>query len=194
MNPSTSALPTPATLATGALILADGTVFWGRGLGAKGRRVGELCFNTSITGDQEILSDPSYAGQIITFTFPHIGNVGTNPDDAETTNPGALGLVLRADISAPSNFRATENLGRWLNHHGLVGISGVDTRRLTRRIREHGYQHAAIVHGSAGSLDVAGARAEAAAWPGIEGMDLATDMSCRQTYRWRQTAWRDTGG
>ena len=193
-NPPTSAIPTAVALATGALILADGTVFWGRGLGAKGRRVGELCFNTSISGYQEILSDPSYAGQIITFTFPHIGNVGTNPDDAETTNPGTLGLVLRADITTPSNFRAKENLACWLDNHNLVGISGVDTRRLTRRIREHGYQHAAIVHGSPGLLDVAGAQEAAANWPGIEGMDLAKGMSCQQAYQWRQTEWREAGG
>ena len=184
------ALAAPAFPATAALVLADGPVFWGLGLGAMGQRVGELCFNTSITGYQEILSDPSYAGQIITFTFPHIGNVGTNPDDVETLNPGALGLVLRADISAPSNFRATDHLNRWLDKHGLVGISGVDTRRLTRRIREHGYQHAAIVHGPPGKLDVEGARAEAAAWPGIEGMDLAKTMSRGQTFGWRETTWQ----
>src|SRR5439155_1055635 len=115
-----------------ALVLADGTVFWGRGLGATGQAVGEVCFNTSITGYQEILTDPSYAGQIITFTFPHIGNVGANPEDVETTTPAARGLVLRTAITEPANYRATQSLDYWLKSHGIVGLSGVDTRRLTR--------------------------------------------------------------
>src|SRR5256714_11409486 len=121
-----------------ALVLADGTVFWGRGLGATGQAVGEVCFNTSITGYQEILTDPSYAGQIITFTFPHIGNVGTNPEDIETVTPAARGLVLRADITEPSNYRATRHLDAWLVSHNLPGVTGIDTRALTRRIRDLG--------------------------------------------------------
>ncbi len=184
----------PAFPATAALVFADGGVFWGRGLGAKGFRVGELCFNTGTSGYQEILSDPSYAGQIITFTFPHIGNVGTNDDDVEATTPAALGLVLRADITEPSNHRATQHLGRWLERHGLVGIAGVDTRHLTRRTRLAGPQHVALVHGEVGSLDPARARAEAEAWPGLVGMDLAKEVSCRQTYTWRQTRWETDRG
>src|SRR5215831_4593232 len=121
-----------------ALALADGTLFWGRGLGATGTAVGEVCFNTAVTGYQEILTDPSYAGQIIAFTFPHIGNVGANPEDVETTTPVARGLVLRTPITPPANYRATQSLDAWLKNNGLIGISGVDTRRLTRHIRDSG--------------------------------------------------------
>ena len=191
MSERTSA-PDPS--ATAALVLADGMVFWGRGVGAEGRCVGEVCFNTSITGYQEILTDPSYAGQIITFTFPHVGNVGTNPEDVETTTPAARGLVLRADITEPSNFRATRHLDAWLKGHGLVGIAGVDTRRLTRHLRVRGAQNGAIGHGEAGALDVAALGAEAQAWPGLEGMDLAQEVSCRQTYTWDQSRWAFGGG
>ena len=179
---------------TAALVLADGTVFRGRGVGARGRRVGEVCFNTAITGYQEILTDPSYAGQIITFTFPHVGNVGANEDDVETTTPAARGLVLRADITEPSNFRATRGLDAWLESHDLVGIAGVDTRRLTRTLRDSGAQAGALEHGAAGTLDIAGLRAEAEAWPGLEGMDLAKEVSCRQTYTWDQTRWTPGAG
>ena len=179
---------------TAALVLADGTVFRGRGVGARGRRVGEVCFNTAITGYQEILTDPSYAGQIITFTFPHVGNVGANEDDVETTTPAARGLVLRADITEPSNFRATQGLDAWLESHDLVGIAGVDTRRLTRALRDAGAQAGALEHGAAGTLDIADLRAEAEAWPGLEGMDLAREVSCRQTYAWDQTRWTPGAG
>ncbi len=180
--------PPPGT--TAALALADGTVFWGTGVGAAGTAVGEVCFNTSITGYQEILTDPSYAGQIITFTFPHIGNVGTNPEDVETMTPAARGCVLRAAITEPSNFRATGHLGEWLAGHGLVGIAGVDTRRLTRRIRDGGAPNGALCHAPDGRFDVAALRARAAEWPGLEGMDLALEVSCRQSYGWDQTRWR----
>src|SRR6202035_1097741 len=125
--------PPPGT--TAALVLADGSVFWGRGIGAAGMSVGEVCFNTSMTGYQEIMTDPSYAGQIITFTFPHIGNVGTNLEDIETLTPAARGLVIREPIAAPANYRATQPLDSWLKSHDITGLSGVDTRRLTRRIR-----------------------------------------------------------
>src|SRR5436305_8294750 len=128
-----------------ALVLADGTVFWGRGVGATGQAVGEVCFNTSITGYQEILTDPSYAGQIITFTFPHIGNVGANPEDIETTTPAARGLVIRADITDPANWRATQHLDAWLRSYGLVGLANVDTRQITRRIRDKGPPNGVIV-------------------------------------------------
>ncbi len=180
--------PPPGT--TAALALADGTLFWGTGVGAAGTAVGEVCFNTSITGYQEILTDPSYAGQIITFTFPHIGNVGTNPEDVETMTPAARGCVLRAAITEPSNFRATRHLGEWLAGHGLVGIAGVDTRRLTRHIRDGGASNGALCHAPDGRFDVAALRAQAAEWPGLEGMDLALEVSCRQSYGWDQTRWR----
>jgi carbamoyl-phosphate synthase small subunit len=172
-----------------ALVLADGTVFWGRGVGATGTAVGEICFNTAITGYQEILTDPSYAGQIITFTFPHIGNVGANHEDVETTTPAARGLVLRGPVTAPANYRATQSLDTWLKHNGLIGISGIDTRRLTRRIRDLGPPNGAIAHGPSGRLDIAGLAARSLDWPGLEGMDLAKEVTCRQTYEWTETVW-----
>jgi carbamoyl-phosphate synthase small subunit len=175
--------------ATAALVLADGTVFWGRGVGATGTAVGEVCFNTSMTGYQEILTDPSYAGQIITFTFPHIGNVGTNPEDIETTTPAARGLILRADITEPSNFRATRHLHAWLVSHNLVGLAGIDTRALTRRIRDLGAPNGTICHAADGRFDVAALQKQAADWPGLEGMDLALEVSCRQMYSWDETKW-----
>jgi carbamoyl-phosphate synthase small subunit len=175
--------------ADAALVLADGTVFWGRALGAATQSVGEICFNTSMTGYQEILTDPSYAGQIITFTFPHIGNVGANPEDIETTTPAARGAVLRADITNPSNFRATQHLDSWLKAHGLPAIAGIDTRALTRRIRDRGAPNGVLVHARDGRIDLAGALDQAASWPGLEGMDLAIDVTTRQTYRWNETRW-----
>ncbi|MDH3234859.1 MAG: glutamine-hydrolyzing carbamoyl-phosphate synthase small subunit [Alphaproteobacteria bacterium] len=176
--------------ATAALVLEDGTTFWGLGVGAAGETVGEICFNTSMTGYQEILTDPSYAGQIINFTFPHIGNVGTNPEDVETTTPAVRGCVLRADITLPSNYRAAGHLDTWLKSHDLVGLTGVDTRRLTRKIREHGAPRGALVHRPKGKIDPAALKAAANAWPGLEGMDLAKEVTCRQTYHWDETPWR----
>ena len=178
-------------LGEAALILADGTVFRGRGLGATGHAVGEVCFNTSMTGYQEITTDPSYAGQIITFTFPHIGNVGANGEDIETTTPAVRGLVLRAAVTEPSNWRAAQHLDAWLKSHNLVGLAGVDTRAITGRIRDLGAPKGCIVHFAAGAdtADVAGYQAKAADWPGLEGMDLAAEVSCRQTYRWSETPW-----
>ena len=175
--------------ATAALVLADGTVFWGYGLGAATTKVGEVCFNTSLTGYQEILTDPSYAGQIITFTFPHIGNVGANDADIETITPPARGLVLRAAITDPSNYRATRHLDDWLKSHDLPGISGIDTRKLTRRIRDQGAPNGALCHAPDGNLDIADLHRQAAEWPGLEGMDLAKEVSCRQTYKWEETRW-----
>ena len=183
-----AATPKPRD-ATAALVLADGSVFWGRGIGAEGHAAGELCFNTAMTGYQEIVTDPSYAGQIITFTFPHIGNVGANPEDIEAASPAARGVVLRMDATEPSNFRATQNFDRWLKLQNLVGIAGVDTRRLTRRIRDIGAPNAVIWHAADGNVDVGAALAEARAWPGIEGMDLAKEVTTRQTYGWDQTRW-----
>jgi len=188
-TPAATAGPSRAPGTNAALVLADGTVFWGRGVGAAGTAVGEVCFNTAITGYQEILTDPSYAGQIITFTFPHIGNVGTNAEDIETTTPAARGLVLRAGITEPSNYRSTQHLDAWLGTMGLVGISGIDTRRLARRIRELGAPNGALCHACDGVLDVAALEAQAAAWPGLGGMDLALEVTCRQTYQWTETRW-----
>jgi carbamoyl-phosphate synthase small subunit len=175
--------------ANAALVLADGRTFWGRGVGANGTAVGEVCFNTSITGYQEIMTDPSYAGQIITFTFPHIGNVGTNPEDVETLTPAARGCVIRADISEPSNWRAVQHFDAWLKSHNLVGIAGVDTRALTIAIREGGATVGAVGTVSEGSPDSATLAAAASEWPGLEGMDLAREVSCTQSYTWNETRW-----
>src|SRR5579863_7609750 len=177
-----------------ALVLADGTVFWGHGIGAPGQAVGEVCFNTSITGYQEILTDPSYAGQIITFTFPHIGNVGANREDIETTTPAARGLVVRGMPTAPANYRAEQSLDSWLKSHGIVGLCGVDTRRLTRLIRDRGAPNGVIAFAPGGHLDIAAMREAAQAWPGLEGMDLAREVTCLQSYEWSQTVWRRESG
>jgi carbamoyl-phosphate synthase small subunit len=174
---------------TAALVLGDGSVFWGHGIGAEGMRVGEVCFNTSMTGYQEIMTDPSYAGQIVTFTFPHIGNVGANREDIETSTSAALGLVLRVDITQPSNWRAVQHFDAWLKSYNLVGIAGIDTRLLTRRIRDHGAPNGALAHAADGKLDIDALKDAARAWPGLEGMDLAKDVTCRQTYDWDQTGW-----
>lgn len=179
--------------ATGALILADGTVLWGRGVGAIGQAVGEVCFNTSMTGYQEILTDPSYAGQIISFTFPHIGNVGANPEDVESITPAARGLVLRADITEPSNWRASRTLDDWLKGQGLVGIAGIDTRHLTRRIRDQGAPSGVIIHAPDGRFDLDALHRKAADWPGLDGMDLAKEVTCRQTYHWDRGVWQPGG-
>ncbi|MBT4486139.1 MAG: glutamine-hydrolyzing carbamoyl-phosphate synthase small subunit, partial [Rhodospirillaceae bacterium] len=176
--------------ATAALVLATGQIFWGRGIGAPVQAVGEVCFNTSLTGYQEILTDPSYAGQIITFTFPHIGNVGANDEDIETLNPAARGLVLRADITQPSNHRALSHLDAWLVKNNLPGICGIDTRRLTRLIRDGGAPTGVVCHSPGGTFDIAAMQGESGAWPGLEGMDLAAEVSCRQNYTWDETEWR----
>jgi carbamoyl-phosphate synthase small subunit len=191
-EPGQSLFADPQT-ATAALVLADGTAFVGNGLGATGQAVGEVCFNTSITGYQEILTDPSYAGQIITFTFPHIGNVGANSEDIETDTPAARGLVLRADITEPSNWRAVQHLDAWLKSHNLIGIAGIDTRALTRRIRDLGAPQGSIGHDpeapGRGGLDLAALHAKAVDWPGLEGMDLAKEVTCTQSYGWDETRW-----
>jgi len=186
--------PNPPPGTTAALVLADGSVFWGKGVGAAGQAVGELCFNTSMTGYQEILTDPSYAGQIITFTFPHIGNVGANLEDIETITPVARGLVLAADITEPQNWRASRGFNDWLIGNGLTGICGIDTRALTRRLRDLGAANAAIAHAPDGNLDIEKLKAEAAAWPGLDGMDLAIQVTGRQTRTWNETAWTLEGG
>jgi carbamoyl-phosphate synthase small subunit len=178
---------------TARLVLDDGTVITGRGLGATGTAVGEVCFNTAITGYQEILTDPSYAGQIITFTFPHIGNVGANPEDTETSNlasrSGVRGCVLRADITAPSNYRAAEDLDHWLKTRGIIAISGVDTRALTARIREKGMPNGVIAHDPSGKFDIDGLKAQAKAWPGLLGLDLVPEVTSGQSYSWDEQRW-----
>ena len=183
----------PPVGATGVLLMADGTFVWGRGIGATGQAVGEICFNTAVTGYQEILTDPSYAGQIINFTFPHIGNVGTNPEDHETATPAARGLILRADITHPSNWRAAQHLNAWLEKHNLIGITGIDTRRLTRLIRDLGAPNGAICNMPDGSFEGNSAPAAllklAQDWPGLEGMDLAREVTCSQSYNWDETQW-----
>ncbi|MGD9867009.1 MAG: glutamine-hydrolyzing carbamoyl-phosphate synthase small subunit [Hyphomicrobiales bacterium] len=175
------------------LVLADGTVIRATGLGATGAAAGELCFNTAMTGYQEILTDPSYAGQIITFTFPHIGNIGANQEDIETSNlaasSGVRGCVLRASVTEPSSYRALQHLGDWLKARGIIAITGVDTRALTAWIREHGMPNAVIAHAPDGRFDLDALKKQAAAWPGIDGMDLARDVTCGQSYTWDETVW-----
>lgn len=176
--------------ATGVLVLASGEVIWGKGFGAEGQAVGEVCFNTAMTGYQEIMTDPSYAGQIINFTFPHIGNVGTNPEDVEALNPHALGAIVRQDVTDPSNFRSTQHFDGWMKANGRIGISGVDTRALTRLIRVAGAPNAVIAHSANGKFDVSALLAKAKAWAGLEGMDLAKDVTTLQTYGWDQGLWK----
>jgi carbamoyl-phosphate synthase small subunit len=179
---------------TALLVLADGTVLEGRGFGATGHAVGEVCFNTAMTGYEEILTDPSYAGQIITFTFPHIGNVGTNDEDIETVNlaatPGARGIVLRAAITQPSNYRATAHLDLWLKRRGIIGLAGLDTRALTALIRDKGMPNAVIAHEPSGRFDLDALKAEAKAWPGLVGMDLVPLVTTGQRFTWDETPWR----
>ncbi len=178
---------------TALLVLADGTVLEGFGLGATGHAVGEVCFNTAMTGYEEILTDPSYAGQIITFTFPHIGNVGTNEEDIETVNmaatPGARGVILHSAISQPSNYRATRHLDQWLKSRGIVGICGIDTRALTSLIRTRGMPNAVIAHAADGRFDLAALKREAREWPGLVGMDLVPQVTCTQRFTWDETPW-----
>lgn len=179
---------------TAVIVLSDGSVFWGYGIGAQTKSVGEICFNTSMTGYQEILTDPSYAGQIITFTFPHIGNVGTNKEDIESINPVARGIILRENITSPSNWRSSKSLNNWLEEHNLPGIYGIDTRALTRRIRDLGAPNGVLYHNQNADFDIEALQKEAKQWPGLEGMDLASDVSCTQTYRWNETLWSRQNG
>jgi carbamoyl-phosphate synthase small subunit len=180
------------------LVLADGTVLEGFGFGATGHAVGEVCFNTAMTGYEEILTDPSYAGQIITFTFPHIGNVGTNEDDIETVNlaatPGARGIILHSAITAPSNYRATRGLDQWLKSRGVIGLGGIDTRALTGLIRERGMPNAVIAHQPSGRFDIEALKAEAKAWPSLVGMDLVPMVTTGQRFTWQETPWQWDGG
>ena len=178
---------------TAVIVLADGTVLNGHGLGATGTHVGEVCFNTSITGYQEILTDPSYAGQIITFTFPHIGNVGTNDDDLEDSNEeasaGVEGAIFKADVTNPANYRSAQHLDDWLKQRNIVAISGVDTRALTSKIRDMGYINGVIAHNKRGEFDLEHLSVLAKGFAGLEGMDLAKDVSCTKSYEWDETCW-----
>jgi len=174
---------------TACLALADGTIFYGHGFGATGQTVAELCFNTAMTGYQEIMTDPSYAGQIVTFTFPHIGNVGINADDDESADPVASGMVVKWDPTEQSSWRAAGELTDWLAKRGRICIGGVDTRRLTRAIRQQGAPHVALAHDPEGNFDIEALVAAARAFKGLEGLDLAKDVTCAQSYKWNEMRW-----
>ncbi len=193
MTQSENAAAWPDLKPTALLVLADGTVLEGFGLGAEGSAVGEVCFNTAMTGYEEILTDPSYAGQIITFTFPHIGNVGTNDEDIEALNmaatPGARGVILRASITDPSNYRAAKHLDQWLKARGIIGLSGIDTRALTALIRGKGMPNAVIAHAPDGRFDLRALKEEAREWPGLVGMDLVPMVTSGQRFTWDETPW-----
>ena len=175
--------------ATAALVLDDGSVHWGAGFGAHGTAVAEICFNTGMTGYQETLTDPSYAAQIIAFTFPHIGNVGTNAEDMEAATPACRGLVVKQEVTEPANHRSSAHLDAWLKRHGMPGIAGVDTRALTARIRDGGAPNGVLAFPADGRFDLEALRAQAKSWPGLEGMDLAREVTTRQPYRWDETRW-----
>ena len=175
--------------ATAVLVLADGHIAWGRGFGAVGDAVGEVCFNTAMTGYQEVMTDPSYAGQIVTFTFPHIGNVGVNDEDLESQVDGAVGCVVRQDVTAPSNFRAAGGFGEWLAAKGKIGIAGLDTRALTRRIRQSGAPNAVIAHAPDGKFDLPALLAKAQGWSGLEGLDLARTVTRTADEAWQGGVW-----
>ena len=174
---------------TACLALADGTLFYGYGFGATGQAEAELCFNTAMTGYQEIMTDPSYAGQIVTFTFPHIGNTGVTPEDDETAEPVAAGMVVKWDPTEPSNWRATQDLASWLAAKGRIGIGGIDTRRLTRAIRQQGAPHVAISHNPDGNFDVEALVKAARGFKGLVGLDLAKEVTCAQSYHWDEMRW-----
>ncbi|MGN6501130.1 MAG: carbamoyl-phosphate synthase small subunit, partial [Tsuneonella sp.] len=187
-DPASSSAPPHG--ATGVLVLADGTCVWGKGFGAAGSAVGEVCFNTAMTGYQEIMTDPSYAGQIVTFTFPHIGNVGANFEDVESKVEGAVGCVVREAVTPSSNFRAEQQFGEWLAAKGKIGLAGVDTRALTRRIRLQGAPNAVIAHAPDGRFDIPALLKRAREWPGLEGMDLAQRVSREKQESWDGGYWR----
>ena len=174
---------------TACLALADGTVFYGRGFGATGTTTAELCFNTAMTGYQEIMTDPSYAGQVVTFTFPHIGNTGVTPEDDETGDPVAEGMVVKWDPTEPSNWRSVQDLHAWMSARGRIAIGGVDTRRLTRAIRQQGAPHVALAHDPDGNFDLEDLIAKARAFTGLEGLDLAKEVTCAQSYKWDEMRW-----
>ena len=184
-----AAAATTAPKPTACLALSDGTLFYGHGFGATGETVAELCFNTAMTGYQEIMTDPSYAGQVVTFTFPHIGNTGVNAEDDETGDPVAEGMIVKWDPTEPSNWRATGELGDWLASRGRIGMGGLDTRRLTRAIRQQGAPHVALAHDPDGNFDIEALVAKARAFNGLLNLDLAKGVSCTQSYRWDEMRW-----
>lgn len=185
-NPAPTAAPAGAT---GALVFADGRVVWGQGFGAEGAEVAELCFHTAMTGYQEVMTDPSFARQAICFTFPHIGNVGANDEDVEADDPHAVGAIVREPVTSPSNFRSKVDFPEWMKRHGRIGLAGVDTRALTRLVRREGPPTVVIAHSAAGEFDVPALVAKARDWPGLEGMDLAKDVSCEQLATWSGGKW-----
>ena len=192
---ASTAMPDPTTIpagATAALVLADGSIHWGRGFGAPtgpATQPAEICFNTAMTGYQETLTDPSYAGQIISFTFPHIGNVGTNAEDIEAATIAARGLIVKQDVTEPSNWRAHQHFHQWLLAQGVTGLAGIDTRALTIRIRDAGAPNGILSYPADGRFDIPALIAQAQAWPGLAGMDLAKEVSCTQSYNWDETEW-----
>ncbi|WP_296432106.1 MULTISPECIES: glutamine-hydrolyzing carbamoyl-phosphate synthase small subunit [unclassified Rhizobium] len=189
----TATAPWTTEKPTGVLVLADGTVIEGKGIGAIGKVQAEVVFNTALTGYEEIMTDPSYLGQIVTFTFPHIGNIGTNEEDIEDLTPaarhGAVGVIFKADMTDPSNYRAAKHLDAWLKARGVIGLCGIDTRALTAWIRENGAPNAVIAHDPNGVFDIDTLKAEAKAWSGLEGLDLAKIASSGQSSQWSQTPW-----
>jgi len=190
---TTKTAPWAQAKPTALLVLADGTVIEGRGCGATGTAVGEVCFNTALTGYQEILTDPSYTSEIVTFTFPHIGNIGTNDEDIEDLTPaarhGAVGAIFRADITAPSSYRSAGDLDAWLKRRGVVAMCGIDTRALTVHIRENGMPNAVIAHAADGVFDIPALKKQAAAWSGLVGLDLAKEVTTGQSAAWTETPW-----
>jgi carbamoyl-phosphate synthase small subunit len=187
-DPATSLAPPKG--ATGVIVFADGTVVWGKGFGHVGSAVGEVCFNTAMTGYQEVMTDPSYAGQIVTFTFPHIGNVGANAEDIESEVEGAVGCIVREDPTDPSNFRSEREFDDWMKGHLKIGLAGVDTRALTRRIRQQGAPNAVIAHYPKGKFDIPALLKRAREWPGLEGMDLAQRVSREKHHGWEGGPWK----
>jgi len=185
-NPAPMSAPPGAT---GALVFADGRVVWGKGFGAEGAEVAELCFHTAMTGYQEVMTDPSFARQVICFTFPHIGNVGANDEDVEADDPHAVGAIVREAVTGPSNFRAQVDFPTWMARHGRIGLSGVDTRALTRLVRKEGPPTVVIAHDAEGNFDLPALQRMASEWPGLEGMDLAKDVSCEQLKIWSGGKW-----
>ena len=175
--------------ATGVVVFADGRTVWGQGFGAEGEAVGELCFNTAMTGYQEVMTDPSYAKQVIAFTFPHIGNVGANDEDVEAGEAHALGCLVREVVTEPSNYRANQGFADWMAKWGRIGIAGVDTRALTKLVRTEGPPNIAIAHRADGQFDLDELQKMAAEWPGLEGMDLAKEVSRLQVERWTGGKW-----
>ena len=175
--------------ATGVIVFADGRIVWGKGFGAEGEAVGELCFNTAMTGYQEVMTDPSYAKQVIVFTFPHIGNVGANEEDVEASEAHALGCLVREVVTGPSNYRANQGFADWMAKSGRIGISGLDTRALTKLVRTEGPPNIAIAHREDGKFDLDKLQKMASDWPGLEGMDLAKDVSRLQVERWTGGRW-----